>query len=110
MKKLLIISGICLTVVITLFMSTDPSRVPSFVLIIPFLLLFVSLFLFGTAMLQWQGMAKARSMRLSALFAGIPILLLVLQSIGQLTVRDVLTIAVLLFVSYFYVTRATASS
>jgi hypothetical protein len=110
MKKPLIISGICLAVLATIFMSTDPSRVPSFILIIPFLLLFAALFLFSTTMLQWQGMGKARSMRLSALFAGIPILLLVLQSIGQLTVRDVLTIAVLLFVSYFYVTRATASS
>ena len=110
MKKPLILIGICLAIVITVFMSTNPNKVPYFVLIFPFLLLFVSLFLFSSTILQWQGIAKARSMRLSVLFAGIPLLLLVLQSIGQLTVRDVLTIAVLLFVSYFYVTRATASS
>ena len=96
--------------VLLLFMATDPNKVPSFILILPFILLFVSLLLFVSTLLRWQGMAKGRSIRLAVVFSAIPLILLVLQSIGQLTVRDVLTMAILFALSYFYVSRSTASS
>jgi len=110
MKKPLIMGSICMAIVLLLFLVTDPNKVPSFILILPFLLLFVSLLLLVSVLLRWQGMGKARSIRLSVVFSSIPLILLVLQSIGQLTVRDVLTMAVLFTLSYFYVSRSTASS
>jgi uncharacterized membrane protein len=110
MKKSLIISGSCLAVVLLLFMTTDPNRVPSFMLIVPFLLLFASFLLVTSTLLQRQGMSSARSLRLGVVFVAIPLILLVLQSIGQLTVRDVLTVAILFSLSYFYVSRSAASS
>src|SRR5215216_2271305 len=110
MKKPLIIGSICMATVLLLFLVTDPNRVPSFILILPFLLLFVALLLLVSALLRWQGMSKTRSIRLAVVFSAIPLILLVLQSIGQLTVRDVLTMAVLFTLSYFYVSQSTASS
>jgi len=110
MKKLLIISGICLVAVLLLFMFTDPNKIPSFVLMIPFVLLFVLLSSLITIVLRTQGVGDSRSMKMGLILASVPLILLVLQSIGQLTLRDVLTIAVLFVISYFYVSRTTTSS
>lgn len=110
MKKALIVSALCLIAVVLLFSTTDPNKVPSFILPIPFVLLFVSVLILASWLLQHYGMAMRRSVRVGVLCAGIPILLLVLQSIGQLTLKDVLTIIVLFSISYFYVARTTASS
>lgn len=110
MKRSLLISAGCLAIVLAIFMTTDPNRVPSFVLMIPFVLLFVFLSSLIFAILQSQGVAVGRSVRIGIVLAAVPLLLLVLQSIGQLTLRDVLTMAVLLTLSYFYVNRSTASS
>jgi hypothetical protein len=109
MKKTLIISGVCLLTVVVLFMATDPNKVPSFVLVIPFLLLFAFLWSLTSLLLQKRGLSTRRSLKIGMLCAAIPIVLLVLQSIGQLTLKDVLTISALFFVSYFYMTRLSTS-
>jgi hypothetical protein len=110
MKKLLIASSICLVAVLLLFMATDPNKLPSFVLIVPFVLLFVLLSTIIMIILKTQGMADKKSLKMGLSLAGVPLILLVLQSIGQLTLRDVLTIGILFAISYFYVSRSTASS
>lgn len=110
MKKFLIISSICLVAVLLLFMSTDPNKIPSFVLMLPFVLLFIVLSSLITVVLRTQGMADARSFRTGLVLAAVPLILLVLQSIGQLTLRDVLTIGILFAISYFYVSRTTMPS
>lgn len=111
MKKSLIVCAASLAAILLLFISTDPNRVPSFMLPLPFLLLFLLAWLFSALLLQkYMGMTHRRSLRVGVLCAGIPMLLLVLQSIGQLTIKDVLTLAVLFLVSYFYVNRSTAPS
>jgi len=91
-------------------MGTDPAKVPSFLLIVPFALLFVVLLLTISAFLQHKGYTKTRSLQVAVLCAATPVLLLVLQSIGQLTIRDILTVAILFALSYFYMSRSTASS
>jgi hypothetical protein len=110
MKKSLILGGVAFALLLIIFMATDAKRVPSPILMVPFVLLFVLISSLVSALLRWQGIALAKSWRIGLIFAGVPIVLLILQSIGQLTVKDVLTIAILLAVSYFYVSRSTASS
>jgi hypothetical protein len=110
MKKPLILAGISFALLLIIFMVTDAKKVPSPILMVPFVLLFVLISSLVSALLRWQDISIGRSWRIGLVFAGVPIVLLILQSIGQLTVKDVLTIAVLLIVSYFYVSRSTASS
>ncbi|HEX8763008.1 MAG TPA: hypothetical protein VF733_04610 [Candidatus Saccharimonadales bacterium] len=110
MKKPLIISGIGLIALVLLFFVVDPARVPAFVLVVPFLLLFASLFSVMLFLFDKKGMERRRGVRLAGLCAALPILLLVLQSIGQLTLRDVLTVTVLFGLSFFYIARSTVSS
>lgn len=111
MKKSLIVCAVSLVAILMLFFTTDPNKVPSFILPIPFLLLFVFLLLASSWALQkYADMNFRRSLRVGVLCAAIPTVLLVLQSIGQLTVKDVLTIGILFLVSYFYIARTTAPS
>jgi preprotein translocase subunit YajC len=110
MKRKLIIAAGSLAALLVLFMSTDPAKVPSFLLIVPFILLFVSLMFIISSFLQYKGYTKNRSLQVAALSTAAPVLLLVLQSIGQLTIRDILTVAILFALSYFYMSRSTASS
>ncbi len=40
----------------------------------------------------------------------LPVVLLVLQSLGQLTIRDAAMLAILFTVTYFYMSRAKAAA
>lgn len=110
MKKPLLISGASLALLLLMFFAVDPGGVPAFILILPFILLFTLLFAALVFLFDKKGTVRARGLRLAALCASLPILLLVLQSIGQLTLRDVLTVAVLFGLSFFYILRVTVSS
>lgn len=109
MKRNLIIGGTALAALLVLFISTDPAKVPSFVLVFPFLLLFTLLLNLAFILLRMRGVTVSRSMKTGALCAAVPILLLILQSIGQLTVRDVIALAILFTLSYFYMSRLSTS-
>ncbi len=110
MKRSLLLSGVCLIAILALFMVADPNKVPSFVLMTPFVLLFIFLSSLVFAVLRGRGIPTARSVRVGVVLAAVPLILLVLQSIGQLTLRDVLTMAILLALSYFYISRSATSS
>jgi len=110
MKRKLHIAAGCFIALAALFLGIDPNKVPSFMLVLPFILLFALLLSGISYLLEWQGVGSKKSLKVAGLCASLPILLLVLQSIGQLTLRDVLTVALLFVVSYFYVSRAATSS
>lgn len=110
MKKQIWIGSLALVLLVVLFMVTNATKVSSLVLMLPFVLLFVGLSSLFAALLRWQGVSAAKSWRISAVVVAIPTIILILQSIGQLTVRDVLTIAILLAVLYFYVSRSSVAS
>ncbi len=93
-----------------MMVSTDPSRIPSVLLITPFLLIFTILVLLVMVVLRWQGLSMLRSLRLAIMSAVLPTLVLVLQTLGQLTIRDLLTIAALFAITYFYLSRITKPS
>jgi len=44
-------------------------------------------------------------MRFALLCAGLPTLLLAMQSVGQLTIRDIVTLFVFFGITYFYMSR-----
>jgi hypothetical protein len=98
-----------------LFLLTSPSKLPSAVLILPFLLLFIAIYttvivvlhlLRGGEENKIVGMRASRPRLIAGLIAGFPVILLVLQSIGQLTTWDVLTVVALFIVAYFYIIKS----
>lgn len=110
MKKPLIIACLGMIVLSILFFAINPAGVPAFILVLPFILLFIilmSLFLYIFELKK--GIETKKSIKLAALCASLPILLLVLQSIGQLTIRDTTTVSILFLLSYFYIARSTTS-
>src|SRR6185437_13863079 len=101
-----------------LLLLTTPSKLPSAVLILPFLLLFIAIYmtvlevlhlLRGGEQNRIVGMRASRPRLIAGLIAGFPVLLLVLQSIGQLTAWDVLTVVALFIVAYFYIIKSSVS-
>jgi len=110
MTRALKVTGICSLILLCLMLLSDPHRLPSIVLIVPFALLFVILFLATRLLLTRFGVAGQKQLRLSLLASVIPVLLLCLQSLGQLTTRDVLVIAALFCIVYFYLARFSMQS
>jgi hypothetical protein len=90
--------------------STNPQTLPSPVLIVPFIMIFMVTMLVFLSIAAARHVPRRRALRIAAFGAALPTLLLVLQSLGQLTVRDVLTILVLFCIAYFYMTRAASST
>jgi hypothetical protein len=109
MKRSLFITGGCFAILLVLFFSVEPNKVPSFMLVVPFILLFILLVSSISSFLQKQGVEDKKGIKIAVLCAGLPMLLLVLQSIGQLTLRDVLAVLLLFGLSYFYLSRTAAA-
>jgi hypothetical protein len=110
MKKTAIIGGVCLLALVILFLFTDPNKTPSLILVLPFVLLFATLASVASMLLQRLSPNNPKSLRIGLLCAAVPTALLILQSIGQLTFKDVLIIGALFPVSYFYMYRLSTSS
>lgn len=83
---------------------TDPAKLPLPLLVVPFLLLFVIFFV--TIRLAVKRLNRRKRLLVAAAGASLPVLLLVFQSIHQLTVKDVLIVLVLISVTMFYLSRA----
>jgi hypothetical protein len=98
-------------------MFTNPHDVASVFLIVPFVLLFFIIFFAAIELIRLlraedekvMGFSLQRPRLVGFLVAGFPVLLLILQSIGQLTWRDGLTAGALFLIAYFYVSRSSLS-
>ena len=104
----------CILLSFLFFCFTDPRNVPNVVLIAGFIIL--AAFIYGCLssliyITSTRAKLKPQTRRI-LLVSGtmLPVLLLVLQSIGQLTVRDVLTMSGLFVIGMFYVTRIRSST
>jgi hypothetical protein len=104
-RKAAYLAGICLAGLLVLLLTTQPAQAPAPVLIMPFLLLFLFLASGFYGVARWRGVSGGRSMGLALLLAGVPTILLALQSLGQLSWRDTVTIVVLFAVAYIYMSR-----
>lgn len=88
----------------------QPSKLPVVLLIVPFVLLFAAFYTLWNLLNLLRVRYFARqtwqpSRRLGVAVCLTGVLLMVLQSLGQLTLRDVLTILALLLLGYAYVAR-----
>jgi hypothetical protein len=92
------------TLIILLF-GTNPRNISSAALITPFILIFLTLFFVSSYFLRLRGLTRRADWAIAVFITVPPTLLLVLQSIGQLTLRDVATIVALFAIAYFYATR-----
>ena len=100
------ISLISSTILLSILLLTDPQMLPSVILIAPFVLIFVALLACIIAVLGLYGdMPWRRKLRVGLAGAFIPVILLILQSLGQLTIRDVLAVFILFGVVYFYLSK-----
>lgn len=110
MKRSTIISSAAALILCILLVSTNPAQLPSWSLVLPFILLFIVIWSVSFSGFRRHGMTRLRSVRLSLVLAGLPVSLLLLQSIGQLTPRDIITILAFFSLAYFYVSRIVTSS
>lgn len=89
-------------------LSTDPRNLKVGWLILPFLWVFVCLFLTIIYAIDWLSPKHSHSRRktmMASLFAAVPAVMLLLASVDQLTFRDSLLIGGLAAVGIFYVNK-----
>jgi len=96
---------------IAVLLSTNPQRLPAAWLLLPFVLLLWGLWATIYFSLRHLGMRRAGSARkrlvLAFCLALLPTLFLALQSINQLTARDVLLLGIFMLVLLLYVSRTS---
>lgn len=89
------------------FMLTDPEKIPLPLLILPFLWLFVVVFLSTKLILQRKTKASKKQIAIiSVSLACLLVLLFVFQSIHQLTIRDLLISLAIIGTAGVYLLRA----
>ncbi|MGH7157737.1 MAG: hypothetical protein ACREGD_01500 [Candidatus Saccharimonadales bacterium] len=99
--KLLIVSAAGL---IVFLMTTNPADISSILLVAPFILGFLIAFL--TFDLIFEFMTKRRlAVGTSLLLAGLVVILAGLQSLGQLTPKDVAMLLLVFGITFFYLRR-----
>ena len=110
-KKIVTLILLYVGLIIFLF-TTDPDKLPIAVLILPFIWLFFCLFttflfLFGFIEKKIRISAKPKRYELALLCAALPTLLLLLKSIGQLTIRDTIILLCLYALLVFYISKVS---
>ena len=96
---------------------TNPDRLYAALLVVPFCLLFLSIFFTVVELIDFfrsedamvVGLVLRRPRLIAAVVAGFPVLLLVLQSVVQLTFWDVLIAAAIFILAYIYISRSAVS-
>jgi hypothetical protein len=110
MKRVVKVIGIASLSLATILTTTQPARLPSIVLIVPFVLMFAILALTIAMLIAWRHRVMPfKAIRAGCMAALLPILLIVLQSVGQLTFRDGLTLVALFVITYFYMSKVNAA-
>lgn len=99
------VAVLCSIILLLFLLLTNPEGLPSVALIVPFVLLFIVFLAAILILLGIYAMPRQKKLKVGLIGAAVPVLLLVLQSLGQLTVRDVLAVLVLFCATYFYISR-----
>jgi len=97
-------------ILLLILLTTDPQSLPSVVLVAPFVLLFVILAVLISLIFGLYGLSRSGRLRAGMIGAAMPVLLLLLKSLGQLTLRDTLAIFALFAIAYFYASRLGAQT
>ena len=93
-----------------LIFTTNPTRLPLILLIIPYVIVFIVLFAVSRKFIRHLkppvgNKASRKQTGAAVIFAGFPTLCLLLQSIGQLSSRDLVILVILFGVLWFYLSR-----
>jgi hypothetical protein len=93
---------------LTYMFAANPGDLPLPLLVVPFLLFLVIFYLVARWLLAsfFSNLDRRTQKVAGLLLASLPVLLMVLQSIGQLSVRDLLIVFVLMAGLAFYLRRA----
>lgn len=102
MKYYIYSTLLAVIMLVSLLFGTNPRDVSSLILIAPFIFIFLILFFIAISLIRLRGFTRKSSLIMAAFMALLPTVLLVLQSIGQLTVKDVITIIALFAIAYFH--------
>jgi uncharacterized membrane protein YfhO len=109
-KQQLIRVGLSWGLLLAFMVFTKPTTLPVVVLIVPFILLFIALLtlwrLLQALGAHYLGGRSPKSERLGFISCICIVLLVILQSLGQLTLRDSLTVVALATIGYLYILRA----
>ncbi len=92
-----------------LLVGTDPTKLPMVFLIAPFIVLYVAVSSTLRAIFQRNTASKVEQW-LPTVVAICSVVIVSLQSIGQLTVRDVIAVLLLVVVGYFFIHRNKPAS
>ena len=89
--------------------ATNPSKLPVWGLVVPFILLAGGVYTAARKVLKifpaTNNIAEKHQKSIAVIAASLVVMVIGLQSIGQLTFRDLITVAVLGLVGYFYLYR-----
>jgi hypothetical protein len=110
-KKQIIRTATIWVVLIGFMMLTQPQKLPVLLLVVPFVLLFAGLLNIWALLVPLTLRITGRrgyqgSKRLRYTVCGSLVLLAVMQSLGQLTLRDVGTIIAIAVIGYVYIGRS----
>lgn len=111
MKQQLLRTCIALLLLAGFMAASQPDKLPVLALIVPFILIFAALYqtwmLLQALYIQYvaKNSLKKGSKRFARIVCASMTLLLVLQSLGQLTFRDIATVLLIGVVGYLYVAR-----
>lgn len=106
-KKVLPVAGAYLALLIILF-TTNPQKLPVGLLFVPFILIFICLYLPVLLVIRLLRSSKTsgrKDLAVAGTVAGIPTVALLLSSINQLTIKDVALLSALLIGGLFYASR-----
>lgn len=102
--KIISVLTIAATALIILMLNTNPSELPLYLLFIPFFMIYIICYCAMYLLVSF--LVKERNTIVKRWLAGslavLPVLLLILQSSGQISIRDVLIVAGLVIALLFY--------
>lgn len=116
MKRQAVITGLLVVGLLAVFLATNPQKLSAVILFAVLVLIYIVcaqllvLAMMLGKLLLGSGWKTSIIRRVAYSVALLPASLLFLQSIGQLTVRDVLLVVAFVVVAFLYVGRMTRSA
>jgi hypothetical protein len=104
-KQYAVVAGLLIAVILFILL-TSPKTVPLALLAFPFFAIYVAIFLLIKLVMTRKSSSSKTIVITSGLIAAFPALLVIFQSIHQLTIKDVLIVFALVCVVAFYLARA----
>lgn len=104
-KKMIMLVLLCISIAL-FFMFSDPEQLPLVATLVPFILIFTALFVTIDISLEvFFALEKTKKRIISLVLSIMPVVLLLIQSITQLTIRDVILCTLITIIVVWYISR-----